>query len=117
MEKNKSKNVDKKSTDSIEELGKKLKGKTGMAVLSYIWILCLIPLLMSKDEFVRFHAKQGFVLFIIEVALVLVAWIPVIGWLLCLAVLVVVIIAIIKVLNGEKWEIPYIYKISKKIKI
>ena len=42
MEENQSKNVDDKSTDSIEELGKKLQGKTGMAVLSYLWILLYI---------------------------------------------------------------------------
>ena len=88
-----------------------------MAVLSYLWILCLIPLLSSKNEFVQFHAKQGFVLFIIEIALILVAWIPVIGWLLSIIIAIVNLIAIIKVVNGESWKIPYIYNISKKIKI
>jgi uncharacterized membrane protein len=71
----------------------------------------------SKDEFVKFHARQGFVLFVIEVVLAILMWIPVIGWLLGLIVGIVAIIGFIKALNGEKWEIPYIYNLSKKIKI
>jgi uncharacterized membrane protein len=40
-----------------------------MAVLSYIGILCLIPLLMKKtSKFAQEHAKQGFVLFLFEIA-------------------------------------------------
>jgi fumarate reductase subunit D len=110
-------NNEKKDQNVFEEVSKKVSNKNGLAALSYIWVLCLVPLLGSKDEFVKFHAKQGFVLFIIELALILVAWIPVIGWLLSLIVALVAIIGLIKALNGEKWEIPYVYNWSKKIKI
>lgn len=108
---------EKKENNIIEKVSIKVSNKNGLAALSYIWVLCLVPLLGSKDEFVQFHAKQGFVLFIIELALVLVAWIPFIGWLLSLIVVIVAIIGVIKALNNEKWEIPYIYEWSKKIKI
>jgi uncharacterized membrane protein len=101
----------------FEEAGKKVGNKNVLAALSYLWALCLIPLLGSKDEFVKFHARQGFVLFVIEVVLAILMWIPVIGWLLGLIVGIVAIIGFIKALNGEKWEIPYIYNLSKKIKI
>lgn len=38
------------------------------SVLSYVSILCLIPLLnKDQDPFVRFHMKQGLALLIIEV--------------------------------------------------
>jgi fumarate reductase subunit D len=108
---------EKKESNIFEEASKKVSNKNGLAALSYLWVLCLVPLLGSKDEFVKFHAKQGFVLFILELALVLVAWIPFIGWLISLIVAIVAIIGIIKALNGEKWEIPYVYNWSKKIKI
>lgn len=113
MEENKSDN----EKNIFAEAGKKVSNKNGLAALSYVWVLCLVPLLGSKDEFVKFHAKQGFVLFSIELALILVGWIPVVGWLASVIVAVVAIIALIKTLNGEKWEIPYIYNLSKKIKI
>jgi uncharacterized membrane protein len=89
-----------------------------VAVLSYVWILFLIPLLGKKDsQFSQFHAKQGLVLFIIEIIASLFFWFPVFGQLLMLALLVVSVMGIIKVWNGEWWKIPYIYDWSKKINL
>ncbi|MFA5248266.1 MAG: hypothetical protein WC415_03400 [Patescibacteria group bacterium] len=84
------------------------------AVLSYIWILFLIPLIMKKDsKFCQFHAKQGLVLFIIS----LISWFPLFGWIIGIAVLVVSLIGVLKVLAGEYWNIPYINDWANKIKI
>ncbi|MDD4902731.1 MAG: hypothetical protein PHE24_06380 [Patescibacteria group bacterium] len=89
-----------------------------VALFSYIYILFLIPLLAKREsKFCQFHAKQGLVLFVIDIIVSLFVWIPVIGQLLMLAVAIVSIIGIIKVLNGEYWKIPYIYDWSEKIKI
>ncbi|MEA3293262.1 MAG: hypothetical protein U9P88_02280, partial [Patescibacteria group bacterium] len=38
-----------------------------LAIISYLGIFCLVPLLLKeKNDFVKFHAKQGLVLFIGE---------------------------------------------------
>ena len=75
-------------------------------VLSYLGILVLIPLLVKKDSaWVQDHAKQGLVMLIYWVVGALVFWIPIIGWLLGLALFIVWIMEIIKVLGGNK---PYI---------
>lgn len=88
------------------------------AVLSYVWILFLVPLLFKKkSKFCQFHAKQGLVLFIIELGISLVCWIPLIGQALCLVAIVVSIVAIVKAYHGEWWEIPYIYDWSKKFNL
>jgi len=88
------------------------------ALFSYIWILFLIPLLARRDsKFCQFHAKQGLVLFVIDLIASLFFWIPIIGQLLMLVLAIVSIIGIIKVLNGEYWKIPYISEWAKKIKI
>ncbi len=88
-----------------------------IAALSYLWILFLIPLLLKRDsKFVQFHAKQGLVLFIIEFIVSFIAWIPLIGWVLFLAVIITAILGFIKAYNGESWEIPFIYKWSQKMK-
>ena len=85
-----------------------------VAVLSYVWILFLIPLLLKKDsKFCQFHAKQGLVIFIIS----LISWFPILGWLIGMAVLLVSVIGIIKAYSGEYWKIPYIYEWSEKIRI
>ena len=89
-----------------------------LAAISYLWILWLVPFLVKKDSaFAMAHAKQGLVLFIIEIAGLLVFWIPFIGWLLWLAVVIAAIIAFIKALQGEYCEIPGVKEIAKKINL
>ena len=40
-----------------------------MIVLSYLWILALVPLLVEKDDKeVQWHAKHGIVLMVAEIA-------------------------------------------------
>ncbi len=93
-----------------------------MAVISYIGPLCLIPILTKeKDEFVRFHAKQGLILFIGEVATWLIVGLVPILWVLVNLVnivwLVLSIIGIVNVTKGEKKEIPVVGKFAKQIKL
>jgi len=105
---------EKKSTTKDKDVE---ENKT-IAALSYVWILCLVPLLGKKDsKFAQFHAKQGLVLFIIEIVSGLLIWFPIFGQLLALALLVISVVGIIKALNGEWWEIPYIHDWSKKINL
>ena len=86
-----------------------------MAALSYLWLLSVVMLVVKKDDpFVLFHAKQGLVLFIVSIAL----WfIPVLGWLLQLAIFVMVIIGFIKALSGEKYQLPVVGMVAEKINI
>lgn len=87
-----------------------------IAAFSYVWILFLIPLLLKRDsKFVQFHAKQGMILFAIEVVVSFIAWIPLIGWALFAAVILVAIIGFIKAYSGEYWKGPFIYEWSQKI--
>ncbi len=86
-----------------------------VAALAYLWILFLVPLLAKKDSpFAQFHAKQGLVLC---VAAILFSFIPVIGWLVNVALFVVAVLAVIKTLSGEAWEIPYVKDAVKKINL
>ncbi len=92
-----------------------------IAILSYFGILFLIPLLVSKDKpFVQFHAKQGLVLFIAEIATTLVAWIPILGWIgapiLYVVWVVFSIIGIVNVLGGKQNPLPIIGKLAGKFK-
>ena len=85
-----------------------------MAALSYIWILSVVMLVIKKDdEFVKFHAKQGLILFLVS----WVSWVPAIGWVIGLVVLVFVIIGFIKALSGEKYKIPVVGDLAEKIKM
>ncbi|MBI5037663.1 MAG: DUF4870 domain-containing protein [Candidatus Kerfeldbacteria bacterium] len=85
-----------------------------MAALSYVWILSIVMLIIKKDdEFVKYHAKQGLILFILS----FVGVIPVIGWFVWLAVVILDIIGFIKALSGERYKVPVVGDLAEKIKM
>lgn len=89
-----------------------------VAALSYAWILCLVPLLGKRDsKFAQFHAKQGLVLFGIELLASFFVWFQPFHALFMMAVVIVSVIGIYKALNGEWWKVPYVYEWSKKINL
>jgi len=101
-----------------KSMDKDIEKNKAIAALSYAWILCLVPLLGKRDsKFAQFHAKQGLVLFIIEIIGSLLMWFPIFGQLLMLLLVVVSVMGIIKTLNGEWWKVPYVYSWSKKINL
>lgn len=114
----------------MEEIKVPKKGqKNILAIISYISVLCLVPILMKeKDEFVKFHAKQGLVLFICEIVSWVVfyyifnVWFYVyfllfLGNLVGLVWLILSIVGIMNVLANKKQEIPIVGQFAKKIKI
>ncbi len=91
-------------------------------VLSYLGILVLIPLLLKKDDdFVHFHAKQGLILLILWIAIAIISMVPFLGWIIGLLSYVVLgivgLIAIVKVIMGEKWEIPVVSTYADKLNV
>jgi uncharacterized membrane protein len=82
------------------------------AALSYVWILCLYPLLFKRhSSFIQFHAKQGLALFILEVISFL---------FLVLAPLVIILCVILSIIGiraaiaGKYWTLPFIGDWIKK---
>ena len=88
-----------------------------MAVLAYIGILFLIPLLAAPNSrFARFHTNQGLVLFLAEVVLGaaggVLGLIPFVGWIISRAIGIVclafMIIGIVNAANGKAKELPLV---------
>lgn len=87
-----------------------------MAILAYIGILILIPFLVEKnDPFVKFHIKQGLVLFIIEVIIWVILYMGFFFYMLWpliqlinLCVLVLAIIGIVNAAQGKEKELPLV---------
>ena len=109
-------------SEQVSETMKKLDDNKIIVILSYIGVLCLIPLFTKKDDkFVFFHAKQGLVLFIVEIITYFILTIPVFGWIIApIASLIwfaLSIVGIINVLGGEMKELPILGKFADKIKI
>ncbi|MFH1359418.1 MAG: hypothetical protein ABIJ41_00080 [Candidatus Omnitrophota bacterium] len=87
------------------------------AILSYISILCIIPLVLKKEnDFVLSHGKQGLVIFIAQVGLFIAS--IVFPWLLKPGFFVLGVLSlwgIIEVLRGNYIELPVVFGIAKKI--
>ncbi len=86
---------------------------TLMSVLAYLGPLVFIPLLVEKeDSFVRFHVRQGLVLFVIEAALWILGDMMYGLWglirILNLVTLVFMVIGIINVVHKKEKELPFI---------
>ena len=83
-----------------------------MAVLAYIGILVIIPIICAKDsKFAKFHANQGLILFILAVICSALAKLKIIGWIFGLVDLVVVILAIVGIvyaIQGKAKELPVV---------
>jgi uncharacterized membrane protein len=90
------------------------------AVISYISFLCVVSLILKKDnKFVLYHAKQGLVLFVIEVACFILSVIPFLQVLiktLGFAVFVFVsLYGIINAVKGNCRKIPFVSGIAEKV--
>lgn len=88
---------------------------TIMAVLSYVGPLVIVSYLMAKDDpFVKFHIRQGAVLFAIEIAISLVSSIFMFGSLYMIAqlanlgALILSIVGIINVVKGKETQLPLV---------
>lgn len=95
------------------------KKNTTMAAIAYI--LFFVPLLTGdakKDAYVKYHTKQGLVLFLLVVLLNVVDWIMpfyfwwTINWILSLGTLVLLIIGISNAVGGKQQPLPLIGKFS-----
>lgn len=83
----------------------------GMAIVAYI--LFFIPLLTDTkdDPFVKFHVKQGLLIFIGWVAVAFLSSLPFImffAWILNLGLLILVVIGIINAAGGKKTQLPFV---------
>jgi len=101
-----------------------MEKRRDLAFLSYILILFLIPLIIDpQDEFLKFHAKQGIILFFFFIAVFVIGGIlPFIGWFFIwpLGIFVWIILAIFGIYNslqGKREYLPFIGKFADKLNI
>ena len=91
-----------------------------MAILAYLGILIIVPFLTDakNDPFVKFHLKQGLVLIVLEVISLFVNVVPILGWivgfLLWLAILILIVTGVINAASGKMKELPLIGHFASK---
>ena len=102
--------------------------RTVMIILSYLWILAIVPLVLEKeDREVQWHARHGIVLLVAELILgvalgilsAIGSGIPflsclaalvasLVGFVVWMAVIIVHVLAIVKGVNGQRFLVPYV---------
>ena len=86
--------------------------RTIFLVLSYLGILCLIPLFVKKDDAeVQWHAKNGTVLFLAEIAWVIVRIAVAYAGISC----AMSIVCIVKAVGGQRFRIPVLTDLAEKM--
>ena len=93
-----------------------------LGILAYFNLLFLVPYFAAKESpFAQFHANQGCVLCIVEIATMILirvfAYIPIIGWLIAILLyllsIVFVVFAILGIINAAKGEVKELPIIGK----
>jgi len=89
-----------------------------IAMIAYLGILCLIPLLGKKESsYAQFHGRQGVVLCILWIVTWVIGWIPFVGWALWIASIILTIVGLQNAYSGKMEELPVIGKYADKIKL
>lgn len=102
-----------------------------MLVFSYLWVLALVPFLVTRREYVRWHARQGLILCgvsciaflaLIFIGAILATLSRIFAWLFAFALinlvflyLALALVCIIKAIRGERWAIPFLSDLVEKI--
>jgi len=106
-----------------EQKEKKTPDENIISAIGYIWLLFLIPLFLKKDsQYCQFHAKQGMVLFIFSLLVMILGGVPVVGWLIImplgwLAIIILTLLGFVNALQGKQWKMPILGKWAKKINL
>ena len=98
---------------------KLLRYKKLVAALSYFFFLVFIPIIYRKeDKFIIAHAKQGLMLFFLEIVALVWTFIPVIGkltaWILWTFIALMIIIGIVQAARGKKFIMPWFGKTADR---
>jgi uncharacterized membrane protein len=91
--------------------GKSDNSKTYAIVAHIGWIGWILALVLDKDKsrLSRFYIRQTLLLYLAA----FVSMVPVVGWIVGLAVFVLWIISLIGAINGEEKEVPVIGKFAQ----
>ena len=76
----------------------------------------IVFLVVEKESsFVKFHARQSTVTFLILLVISLIfGWIPVIGFLVLISILILWLFLMVKALQGERYMLPIVGKIVEE---
>jgi uncharacterized membrane protein len=99
----------------MEEKGKSSTGLDENVAGFFCYLLGFVTgivflLVEKKSSFVKFHARQSTITFLIILVL---SWIPVIGFLFWILGIILWLLLMIKALQGQKYKLPIVGEMAK----
>jgi len=115
-------NIVEKINSAVEEIKKQGLLTRLVAAVSYLGVFVLLLVIFKvKNEYVRFHVRQGIILFCAEIVSTLVWIIPFVGWIVgfvgWITCFVLSLIGLVNGVAGREWKIPFLSRFSNKVKI
>ena len=89
---------------------------TILSLFSYLYILVVIPMIFSrKNQFVKFHAKQGLLLFAFWSLAIFSLYVPFLPWLFALLIVFFILFGIVNVFLSRERSLPVIGRLADRI--
>ena len=107
-------------TDELKLSEKEIKQGAAFAAISYVLFLWLIAFILKKDnKFTHYHARQGLVIFILEILCFFLLGIPFLGILFykigCIVLVIFSLYGVYSSLTGKLCNIPIVTDIASKL--
>jgi len=85
------------------------------AMLCYLPVFCLYPWSLRKEmPEIEGHARQGMILFAVELALFLIT-VPVFYKIVWIAILVIAALGVLAAYNGRAYRLPVLWDLAEKV--
>jgi len=106
--------------DELKLSEKEIKQGAAFAAISYVLFLWLIAFILKKDnKFTHYHARQGLVIFILEILCFFLLGIPFLGILFykigCIVLVIFSLYGVYSSLTGKLCNIPIVTDIASKL--
>jgi len=89
---------------------------TILALFSYVYILVIIPLIFSrKNPFIKFHAKQGLILFALWSLGLFSLYVPILPWFFGLFIAFCILCGVVNVFLSKEKALPLIGGLANRI--
>lgn len=89
---------------------------TVLSLFSYLHVLVIVSLIFSrKNQFIKFHAKQGLILFAFWSLAMFSLYVPLLPWLFALLIVFFILFGIVNVFLSRERFLPVIGRFADKI--
>lgn len=102
----------KKAARAAPKAASKSDNSKTMAIVAHIgWLGWIIALVLDKDKdpLVRYYLRQTLIIYLAA----FLCMIPILGWILWIAIIIFWIMSLIGAINGEKKEVPLVGKLAQ----